>query len=566
MRQRKYKTGVSDDWNESVMSMEFIIEHGVLKRYSGREAHVALPDGIHAVGYGAFRGNETLEAVYIPEGVTKIDSLAFAGCKNLCEVHLPDGLLEIGYSAFEQCGQLKQMTLPDGLFLLDRMAFLNCEALSEITFPDTLDSVGRDALRGTAWLNNQPEGVVYAGSLALFTKGSIAEADIRPGTKKICVDAFRNGTALTRVTLPESLKIIEDRAFQNCRRLTHLVIPESVEHIGYRAFDECIRLSAELNALNPVIGRQCFMDTANVRITAMDPGRLPDNVRQSAILAFAEDVYNGAELDEAFKKRFFRYIMSRRKLLYPLALDNGSLLQVLMQEEIIPLEDVDWILESVLEGEQTEAAAALMQYKQTISRTVSQNEIEDEPELFGDISLDGWDDFELSWDLPMPEKTAEDLAREWGMKKQSDDTYTLMLYRGSDLELTVPNRIGDKMITAISPSALSPARHGIKHETIEHRKQIRTVTIEEGITRIGNHAFADCENLTALMLPESLVEIGYEAFRSCTALTELILPQSIERIGREAFAGCVNLKTVRIPAHIKLAEDTFRGCENVTVE
>jgi hypothetical protein len=338
------------------------------------------------------------------------------------------------------------------------------------------------------------------------------------------------------------------------------VIPEAVEHIGYRTFDECIRLSAELNAKNPKIGRQCFMDTAQIRITNMDPAKVPDNVRESAILAFADDVMNGKALDKAFQNRFYRYLQSRRKLLYPLALASWNLMHILMQEQIIPLEDVDWILESVLEGEQTEAAAALMQYKQTITADAELNGESDSLDSFDDMSLDGWDDFELSWDLPVQEKTQEDLEKEWGMKKQSDGTYTLMLYRGTDLEITVPNRIGDKMITAISPSALSPARHGIKHETIEHRRQIRAITIEEGITRIGNHAFAGCENLTSVNFPESLVEIGYEAFKDCVNLAGLTFPNSLERIGREAFAGCVNLKNVDIPEHVELAEDAFLGC------
>ena len=545
---------------EQMTMQNFIIEHGVLKKWESHDAHVTLPEGIRAVGYGAFRGSERLESVSIPEGVVKIDSLAFAGCTNLREVNLPAGLAEIGYSAFENCKSLQQITLPQGLVLLDRMAFLNCASLAEIAFPDTLKSVGRDALRGTAWLNQHADGVVYAGRLALFAKGSITEADIRPGTEIICVDAFRNCTALTRVTLPDSLRIIEDRAFQNCRRLTQLVMPEAVEYIGYRAFDECIRLSAELNAKNPEIGRQCFMDTAQVRITNMDPAKVPDNVRESAIVAFADDVMNGTALDEAFQNRFYRYLQSRRKLLYPLALASWNLMHILMQEQIIPLEDVDWILESVLEGEQTEAAAALMQYKQTITPAADLKEEMDSLDGFDDMSLDGWDNFELSWDLPVQEKTQEDLEKEWGLKKQSDGTYTIMLYRGTDLEITVPNRIGDKMITAISPSALSPARHGIKHETIEHRKQIRAITMEEGITRIGNHAFAGCENLTSVNFPESLVEIGYEAFKDCVSLAELKFPNSLERMGRAAFAGCVNLKTVHIPEHIELAEDAFTGC------
>ncbi len=539
---------------------KFIVEHGVLKQYTGSDAVVQLPAGIHTVGYAAFRANATLREVTVPEGVRKIDSLAFAGCSGLQNVQLPEGITEIGYSAFEHCTALQQMHLPDGLVLLDRMAFFGCKALTGISFPDTLSTVGRDAFRDTAWLDDQPDGVIYAGRLALFTKGIVSEIVIRPGTVKICVDAFRNCTGLTVVTLPESLEELEDRAFQNCRRLREIVLPKQLEKVGYRAFDECIKLHIILEADDPNIGRQCFMNTATVRITAMDPAKLPDNIRQSAILAFADDVCNDVPLDAAFYKRFMKYIYSRRKLLYPLTLENWNLLQLMMQERVIPLEDVDGMLDSVLTGEQAEAVAALIHYKQTLSETE-----EDALDAFMDNQNDFWDDLELSWDLPEQEKTVEDLQKEWGTKKCSDGTYTLLMYHGSDLELTVPNKIGDQMITAISPSACSPQRHGIKRETADHRRSIRTVTVQEGITRIGNHAFADCENLMQVTLPESVIEIGYEAFRNCVNLAEITLPQSVEHIGRAAFAGCTNLQIIHIPADVQIADDAFADCAGVPV-
>ena len=528
---------------------DFVMEHGVLKKYSGTDEIVQIPEGIHTVGYAAFRDNKHIREVYLPEQVRRIDSLAFAGCENLQQISLKNGLEEIGYSAFEFCVKLQRIVLPHGLRMLDRMAFLGCSNLAEISFPDTLSVVGRDALRDTAWLSSQPDGVIYAGNLALFAKGNLKEAHIRPGTVKICVDAFRNCTAMVEATLPDSLQMIEDRAFQNCRHLEQIIIPESVTQIGYRAFDECIKLQVQMHAKEPAIGRQCFMDTVHMRITAMDPAKLPDNVRLSAIKAFADDICGDESLDDTFCRKVYRYISSRRKVLYALALEHWNLLQLMMQEEMIPLDDVDEILDYVMQGEQADATAALIQYKQSIS--------EDSTDDF----FDSWDDLELSWDLPAEEKTAEDLEKEWGVKKCSDGTYTIMSCHSRDLELKVPGRIGSRMITAISPSACSPDRHGIKHETAEYRRSIRSVEISEGITRIGNHAFADCSGITRVILPESIVEIGYEAFRNCIGLTEIVLPQSVEKIGRAAFSGCRNLEFITVPDGVKIEEEAFAGCK-----
>lgn len=117
------------------------------------------------------------------------------------------------------------------------------------------------------------------------------------------------------------------------------------------------------------------------------------------------------------------------------------------------------------------------------------------------------------------------------------------------------------MVTAIAPAALSPERYGIKRETAQQRRSICAVTIQEGITKIGNHAFSGCENLVRVSLPESVVEIGYHAFRNCKKLIEIQFPQSIEKVGRGAFAGCSSLAAVHLPEGIQIAEDAFVGCQ-----
>lgn len=47
-------------------------------------------------------------------------------------------------------------------------------------------------------------------------------------------------------------------------------------------------------------------------------------------------------------------------------------------------------------------------------------------------------------------------------------------------------------------------------------------------------------------VPEGVTEIGEWAFAGCTELSRVSLPLSVERIGREAFTGCEKLKEVRL--------------------
>ncbi len=498
----------------------FIIERNVLKSYTGGESILQVPDGVIEIGYRAFYSNTTIKQIVLPESVVKIGIQAFAGCTALEQMIVPDGLQQVGWEAFAD----------------------------------------------TAWLAAQPEGVVYAGKLALMLKGNrkelytkeLQQVQVQDGTTKLCADLFRNCTALEQVELPDSLECIDDRAFQNCRKLKHIAIPHHVSRIGDRAFDECIGLQLDLAGSNVAFGRQCFMNDTNVHLTGMSPEQLPHNVRNSAIIAFADDVCNHLELDAVMERQTMQYIQTHRKRLYDLAITHWNLLQVMIDGQMIPLDDVDGLLDIILASEQADHAAALLKYKQE-----QQNNQSLTLELEDAFSFDAWDDLTLDWDVPVLAKTTEQLQKEWGTKRLPDDTFTAMSYHGDDADMVVPSRIGDQMITAISPWACSPGRHGLKRETVQQRSNIATVTIEEGIARIGNQAFAHCKNLRSITLPESIVDIGYEAFIGCENLTEITIPHSVKTIGRAAFAGCTKLQTVQLPESINIAADAFDETVNL---
>lgn len=55
--------------------------------------------------------------------------------------------------------------------------------------------------------------------------------------------AFQN-SAVTSVTIPDSITSIPDAAFANCSQLTNISIPNSVTYIGYSAFSSCTSLKS----------------------------------------------------------------------------------------------------------------------------------------------------------------------------------------------------------------------------------------------------------------------------------------------------------------------------------
>lgn len=94
-----------------------------------------------------------------------------------------------------------------------------------------------------------------------------------------------------------------------------------------------------------------------------------------------------------------------------------------------------------------------------------------------------------------------------------------------------------------------------------------SLIIPEGVTEIGDGAFAGCSSLTGnLSLPSTLKKIDNEAFYECKFTCNLILPEGLEIIGAQAFNDCDNLYgELHLPSSLKtLKESAFGYCINLT--
>ena len=73
---------------------------------------------------------------------------------------------------------------------------------------------------------------------------------------------------------------------------------------------------------------------------------------------------------------------------------------------------------------------------------------------------------------------------------------------------------------------------------------LNKITICNTVNSLGNFLFLGCENLATVTIPRNVTSIGYSAFQGCTSLTNITIPNRVTSIGDEAFYGCTSLTNI----------------------
>ena len=95
-----------------------------------------------------------------------------------------------------------------------------------------------------------------------------------------------------------------------------------------------------------------------------------------------------------------------------------------------------------------------------------------------------------------------------------------------------------------------------------------TLTIPDGVTTIGEGAFADLSGLKTIIIPGTVKEIKQNAFKNNTTLENVIIQErdgeGVQYIGDSAFRECKNLKNINLPDTITyIGASAFRSDGNL---
>jgi hypothetical protein len=311
-----------------------------------------IPETVTTINAFTFYQCSCITSLNIPGTVTSIKSSAFEDCDYLTSLTLNEGLQSIGGSAFEGCKSLSTLTIPGTVNTIKVNAFKNCSVLtsiiSEIENPFEINNNVFNGIPSYAQLIvpkgkksvyqatagwNQFTNIVEVGGVGYkfeadgiyYKIGENNTVSVTYGDTKysgdvvipsqvvyegktysvtsIGVMAFYECSELTSITIPNSVKSIDDEAF-SYSGITSVIIPESVWGIGWRAFCGCGLTS--ITFLGSVwIDKEAFMNCGAlnaVHISDLESflkNEYEESYEESNPLEYAHHLYlNGVEIKD----------------------------------------------------------------------------------------------------------------------------------------------------------------------------------------------------------------------------------------------------------------------------
>lgn len=95
-------------------------------------------------------------------------------------------------------------------------------------------------------------------------------------------------------------------------------------------------------------------------------------------------------------------------------------------------------------------------------------------------------------------------------------------------------------------------------------RDITSLEIPAGTTKIGLRAFSGCSYLSSITIPNSITEIGESSLYGCSSLTSIDIPNSVTYIGQNAFYNCSGLTSITISEGVNyIGANAFSGCSNL---
>ena len=606
---------------------------------------ITLPDSLTTIKNHAFENCASLEKIVIPAGVTAIGvssdpedefSDAFRGCRYLYDVYLDANPANLTWNEEYNDFRLKD---PQTVCHVrsEYLSGYNGNSFSEVNVKFEGDLCGPsmswsfNADNGELMLSGSGEMFDYADaasvpwssvktsitSLSIDNSGDItigndafngcvnlSGADLDDsGITSIGTSSFEGCTSFKDVTFPSSLTSIGSRAFYNSG-IQWLTITKSINSIGSEAFKNCTSLlSVYLYSDRISIGKDAFYGCTkcytiyieNNNLTAAniewDENNCDDFIQgdSKAILMV------GPSRLQAFIDKFsgkvnvefmeYQYCPPQG---YPFGngltwrLDGDGILTISGSGDMpdFDYKQAPWspfgesgIIVSVVIGDQI---TSIGNHSFCECKTIKSVTIPDSVTKIGygafmncfaleNVTIPGSVKIIDKYAFQSCEFTSITICN--GVESIGTDAFAYTKLRS----VTIPDSVthlGDCVFYdcgELKSAKLSKNLESIEEGTFTSCHKLYSVNIPDGVTSIGEEAFRGCSALSAANIPGSVKTIGDSAFMGCSHMKDLTIAYGVEKIGETAFSTCQSLTSITIPDSVTFIDRTaFNMCINAT--
>ena len=413
--------------------------------------------------------------------------------KSVTSLYIPDTVKSIEIGALSGCSNLKSLTIPFVGLKEYSPTDLNQDRLGVIFGESSYEGVENYTTQYYYNSENKPVLVKY------YIPESLKEITLT-GSNFIQYGGFRNLKNVTKITIPESIKVLSKAAFLDCDNITEITIPDSIELIGGNAFDSCDNLKrVKISSGDGTNNETIIEDYAFVWCANLEEVEFPSNT-------------------VSIGKASFYYCTSLKDITIPSSVSylGNSLFEGctcdIVWEDNSNATTIEKSTFSLYEGTSIKIPSSIT--------TIGEKAFFDCPNLTTVTMGKNITSIENSAFSKCEKLTSLDLGN--SLVSVGEKVFSNCKALTS---LTLPNTLK------------SIGKYAFEYCTCEIKWQ-NNPTIET----IGEGAFFDYKG-TSLIIPNSVTTIGHGALR-CPNLTTVVLGSSITSLEEYAFTGCSKLKNV----------------------